>query len=79
MRSRSIALVLGLSVLAISPAGQARKGRRINPMIALHEKGLPVFGITHPAIVAGGGGRARARRCQRTRRRRRPLLLHCRR
>ena len=27
----------------------------LNPMIALHEKGLPVFGITHPAIVAGRG------------------------
>jgi 2-keto-3-deoxy-L-rhamnonate aldolase RhmA len=24
-------------------------------MISLHEKGLPVFGITHPAIVAGRG------------------------
>src|SRR5262245_26707627 len=28
---------------------------RINPMIALHEKGLPVFGVTHPQIVAGRG------------------------
>ena len=28
---------------------------RINPMIALHERGLPVFGVTHPAIVAGRG------------------------
>ncbi|MDO8680507.1 MAG: aldolase/citrate lyase family protein [Acidobacteriota bacterium] len=34
--------------------------RRLNPMIALHEKGLPVFGITHPAIVVGGRGRATA-------------------
>ena len=24
-------------------------------MIALHERGLPVFGVTHPAIVAGRG------------------------
>ena len=34
-------------------------------MIALHEKQLPVFGITHPAIVAGRrarGGRGRPRR-----------------
>jgi 2-keto-3-deoxy-L-rhamnonate aldolase RhmA len=28
----------------------------MNPMIALHEKGLPVFGITHPQITAGRGG-----------------------
>ena len=60
MRSRSIALVLGLSVVAISAVGQAQGQRRINPMIALHEKGLPVFGITHPPIVAGGRGRGAA-------------------
>jgi hypothetical protein len=24
-------------------------------MIALHERGLPVFGVTHPTIVAGRG------------------------
>jgi 4-hydroxy-2-oxoheptanedioate aldolase len=57
MHSRSIALVLGLSVLALSAGGQAQAPRRLNPMIALHENGLPVFGITHPAIVAGGRGR----------------------
>src|SRR5687767_7564825 len=28
---------------------------RINPMIVLHERGLPIFGITHPPIVAGRG------------------------
>lgn len=55
MRFRYMALVLGLSVLAAS-AGQAQSMRRLNPMIALHEKGLPVFGITHPAIVVGGRG-----------------------
>jgi 2-keto-3-deoxy-L-rhamnonate aldolase RhmA len=60
MRSRSIALALGLSVVAISGVGQAQGQRRINPMIALHEKGLPVFGITHPPIVAGGRGRGAA-------------------
>lgn len=58
MRSRSIALILALSVVA-SSSGQAQ-GRRLNPMIALHEQGLPVFGITHPAIVAGGRGRPAA-------------------
>jgi 4-hydroxy-2-oxoheptanedioate aldolase len=41
----------------MSAAGQAQTQRRLNPMIALHEKHLPVFGITHPAIVAGGRGR----------------------
>lgn len=28
-------------------------GGRLNPMIALHEQGAPVFGITHAAIAAG--------------------------
>jgi 4-hydroxy-2-oxoheptanedioate aldolase len=55
MRSRSTALLLGLAILSITIGAQAQNQRRLNPMIALHEKGLPVFGITHPAIVAGGG------------------------
>jgi 2-keto-3-deoxy-L-rhamnonate aldolase RhmA len=57
MGSRAIALALSFGVLAVSMVGQAQSQRRINPMVALHEKGLPVFGITHPAIVAGGRGR----------------------
>ncbi len=57
MRSRVSVLLLGLTVVALSTAGEAQAPRRLNPMIALHEKGLPVFGITHPAIVAGGRGR----------------------
>jgi 4-hydroxy-2-oxoheptanedioate aldolase len=56
MYARSVAVILGLVVLAPSVFGQAQ-GERINPMVALHEQGLPVFGITHPAIVAGGRGR----------------------
>ena len=60
MPSRSIALGLALSLLAISAVGQAQGQGRINPMIVLHEKGLPVFGITHPPIVAGGRGRGAA-------------------
>jgi 4-hydroxy-2-oxoheptanedioate aldolase len=59
MRSRALVLMVGLPVLVLSFTGQAQVGR-INPMIALHEKGLPVFGITHPAIVAGRGAPAGA-------------------
>jgi 2-keto-3-deoxy-L-rhamnonate aldolase RhmA len=55
MRSRFVVLALGVSVVFVSTAGQAQVQRRLNPMIALHEKHWPVFGITHPAIVAGGG------------------------
>ena len=33
---------------------------RMNPIIAAQEKGLPVLGIAHPAIMRGGGGRGRA-------------------
>jgi 2-keto-3-deoxy-L-rhamnonate aldolase RhmA len=39
---------------APQPAG------RLNPIIALQEKGLPIFGIAHPAIMARGGGRGGA-------------------
>ncbi len=30
---------------------------RMNPIIAVQEKGLPIFGIAHPAIAPRGGGR----------------------
>ena len=51
------------AAIALGPgldAGQAgapsvKSGDRINPMIVLHERKLPVFGVTHPAIVAGRG------------------------
>ncbi len=55
MRTLSTAFALSLSLLAVSVAGQAQRSTRLNPMITLHEKGLPVFGITHPAIVVGRG------------------------
>lgn len=53
---RSLATLLLLTGLAFSPIGLAQSPQRINPMIALHERGLPVFGVTHPAIVAAGRG-----------------------
>jgi 4-hydroxy-2-oxoheptanedioate aldolase len=56
MRSGITVGVLGLALLASATVVQAQSAGRLNPMIALHEKGLPVFGITHPAITAGRGG-----------------------
>jgi 4-hydroxy-2-oxoheptanedioate aldolase len=56
MRLRSFALVVLLAILAL-PVIDAQTSRRLNPMIVLHEQGLPVFGITHPPIVAARGGR----------------------
>src|SRR5262245_38969167 len=50
---------VSVSVLAGLVVGRAQIGQknsRLNPMIALHEKGLPVFGVTHPAIVVGQRG-----------------------
>jgi 4-hydroxy-2-oxoheptanedioate aldolase len=45
-------------VLTVAPSALAAQGPgRLNPMIALHEQGLPVFGMTHPAITAGRGRR----------------------
>src|SRR5262245_21223784 len=56
MRVPLLALLVALPIVTVSVV-DAQSSRRLNPMIALHEKGLPVFGITHPAIVAGRGGR----------------------
>lgn len=61
MQIRPSVSLLALFSLVCSSIGLAQSPDRINPMIALHERGLPVFGITHPAIVAGrgpGGGGA---------------------
>ena len=55
MYRRLTAAALGLSSLLSSITGTAQSPQRLNPMIALHEKGLPVFGITHPAIAPGRG------------------------
>lgn len=64
MRLRFVAVVIGLAVLASPLVGQAPNAERLNPMIALLEQGLPIFGVTHPAISArrGGGGRGRGAR-----------------
>lgn len=48
------ALTLSLSAVAVAGAPQvmrAQRTERLNPVIALQEKGLPVFGIAHPAIM----------------------------
>src|SRR5918995_5345504 len=57
MRAIAASLAIATLMFGLSPAVESQSGRRLNPMVALHEKGLPVFGITHPAIVAGGRGR----------------------
>ncbi|MBI4472248.1 MAG: hypothetical protein HY646_06240 [Acidobacteria bacterium] len=60
MRKTFVGLLIVLTVLASLMVGQAQTVRRLNPMIALLEQRLPVFGITHPAIVAGQRGRGAA-------------------
>ena len=52
MRSGITVGLLGLALMASPTVTQAQAAGRMNPMIALHEKGLPVFGITHPTITA---------------------------
>ncbi len=60
MRHLSAVMALG-AVLSTAPSlGVAQANGRMNPIIAMQEKGLPIFGISHPAIVArpmGGRGR----------------------
>ena len=55
MQGRLLVAALAVSGFLFSITGTAQSPPRLNPMIALHEQGLPVFGITHPAIVAGRG------------------------
>jgi 4-hydroxy-2-oxoheptanedioate aldolase len=56
MRAHLTLGAIAIAALAIPVVGQAQARERLNPMIALHEQGLPVFGITHPTINAGRGG-----------------------
>ena len=65
MGFRFMVVVLGLVVLASPPVAPAQDTERLNPMIALQEQGLPVFGVTHPAInarLARGARRGRGAR-----------------
>ncbi|MES2524405.1 MAG: aldolase/citrate lyase family protein [Gemmatimonadota bacterium] len=59
---RSIVALAGIAAihLGLPDRALAQAGERLNPVIALQEKGLPVFGISHPAIQrrAGRGGGA---------------------
>lgn len=55
MQIRSSLALLALATVMLSSIGLAQSADRINPMIALHERHLPVFGVTHPPIVAGRG------------------------
>ena len=54
------ALVLSgtmVAALALPAVTSAQSSGRLNPVIALQEKNLPTFGISHPVIMRGGGGR----------------------
>ncbi len=56
---RSLALVTLVTCSFASPSAAAAQSKdRLNPIIALQEKGLPIFGISHPTIIrrAGRGG-----------------------
>lgn len=52
MHARWILVATAAAWLATPPT-VFTAGGRLNPMIALHEQGAPVFGITHAAITAG--------------------------
>jgi 4-hydroxy-2-oxoheptanedioate aldolase len=56
MRVRFAAAALGLALISSPELLGAQSGDRLNPMIPLHEKGSPVFGIAHPGIGGRGGG-----------------------
>lgn len=49
-------LAATVTILAATPdSATAQATDRMNPIIAAQEKGLPIFGIAHPRITAGGG------------------------
>lgn len=59
-RSTAAFVVLSLPALIVigsSARATAQSSGRLNPVIALQEKGLAIFGIAHPQIVARGAGR----------------------
>lgn len=58
---RSVFALTGIAIvqLGLSTVATAQAADRLNPVIALQEKGLPVFGISHPAIMRGGRGGGR--------------------
>jgi 2-keto-3-deoxy-L-rhamnonate aldolase RhmA len=45
-----LGVLIALLVTAAPVAAQTSRNGRINPLVALHEQGLPVFGVVHPAI-----------------------------
>lgn len=53
--SLALALVAALALPVTVPVTITAQSGHLNPVITLHEKGLPVFGITHPQIVPRGG------------------------
>ncbi|MEO7999443.1 MAG: hypothetical protein ABI852_18475 [Gemmatimonadaceae bacterium] len=59
--SRSAIALSGtvLAAFTLPSAASAQSNDRLNPIIALQEKKLPVFGISHPAIMRGGRGGGR--------------------
>ncbi len=60
MRVQPMFGAIAVAVFALPVLGQAPPRDRLNPMIALHEKGLPVFGVTHPSFASPRGGRGGA-------------------
>jgi 4-hydroxy-2-oxoheptanedioate aldolase len=61
MRYSLVLATVGLAVSAEFASGQAPAADRMNRMIPLIEKGLPVLGINNPAYAAGRGGGGRGR------------------
>lgn len=59
MRLLLFTALLAVTALTASAPVEAQATGRMNPIIALQEKGLPVFGIAHPPIVPRGAGRGR--------------------
>ncbi len=58
--SALVGSALVFSTLVSSALAAAQPAGHLNPVITVQEKGQPIFGIAHPAIMARGAGRGRA-------------------
>ena len=61
MRSNIVLTALGLALSANVASAQMQPAERMNRMIPLIQKKLPVLGVTNPAYAPRGGGDGRGR------------------
>ncbi len=57
MRFKLTIVAAALAMVIGPPSGHAQSAQRLNPMITLHEQGMPVFGLYAPRARTARGRR----------------------